>query len=105
MTVGDAKHQAPSDLQLSRVGDLIVVSAPQPSLPPVLSESEQAVAQALLAGHSNAQIARERGTAVKTVANQLHAIYRKLGAGSREELVAILAGVPPARGGPPVQTQ
>jgi len=68
-----------------------VVSAQQPTLPSILSESEQAVAYALLAGQSNTEIAQGRGTSTKTVANQVHALYRKLGAGSREELVAILS--------------
>ena len=31
-----------------------------------------------------------RGTSVKTIGNQLHAIYRKLGVGSRHELAALL---------------
>lgn len=87
-----------ADLQISRVGDVIVVSASQVVLPDVLSESERAVALALLEGQSNAEIASARGTSTKTVANQLYAIYRKLGAGSREELVAILAGASPASG-------
>jgi DNA-binding NarL/FixJ family response regulator len=77
-------------LQLSRVADVIVISVDTPELPSVLSESEQAVARALIAGSSNAEIARLRGTSVKTVANQLYAMYKKLGVGNREELVARL---------------
>jgi DNA-binding NarL/FixJ family response regulator len=77
-------------LQLSQVGDVIVISADVLALPDLLSESEQAVARALIAGSSNAEIARARGTSVKTVANQLYAMYRKLGVSTREELVARL---------------
>ena len=77
-------------LQLSRVADVIVISADALQLPSVLSESEQAVARALIAGSSNAEIAKARGTSIKTVANQLYAMYRKLGVSNREELVAKL---------------
>lgn len=79
-----------SDLQLSRVGDVIVISSDSLRMPASLSESEQAVARAVIAGHSNAEIARVRGTSAKTVANQLYAMYRKLEVGTREELVAML---------------
>ena len=77
-------------LQLSRVGDVIVISVDTPELPSVLSPSEQAVARALIAGSSNAEIAKLRHTSIKTVANQLYAMYRKLGVANREELVARL---------------
>jgi DNA-binding CsgD family transcriptional regulator len=82
-----------STLQLSRVGDVIVISADTPVFPTELSDSERAVARALIAGSSNAEIARVRGTSVKTVANQLYAMYRKLGVSTREELVARLVDV------------
>jgi DNA-binding NarL/FixJ family response regulator len=84
-------------LQLSRVGDVIVISADTLELPTAFSESERAVARALIAGSSNAEIAKARGTSIKTVANQLYAMYRKLGVNTREELVARLVdGEPPA---------
>lgn len=83
---GPANH----DLQLSQVGDVIVISANTLELPSVLSESEQVVARALIAGSSNAEIARARGTSIKTVANQLYSMYRKLHVKTREELVAKL---------------
>lgn len=79
-----------TELLLSRVGDVIVFSAPSLALPTVLSQSEQEVARALIVGYSNAEIARSRGTSTKTVANQLYAMYRKLGVGTREELVTML---------------
>jgi DNA-binding CsgD family transcriptional regulator len=77
-------------LQLSRVGDVIVFSAPSLRLPARLSRAEQAIAQAVVAGRSNAEIAAARATSSKTVANQLYAIYRKLGVETREQLVAQL---------------
>ena len=53
-----------------------------------LSAAEREVARLLLEGNSNAAIARERGTSPRTVANQLAALYRKLGVRSRAELAA-----------------
>jgi DNA-binding NarL/FixJ family response regulator len=71
-----------------------------------LTSAEIAVAELAVAGLGNAEIGRRRGTSERTVANQLASIYRKLGVGSRTELVAhlgeIAAGAPrtPARRGP-----
>jgi DNA-binding NarL/FixJ family response regulator len=54
------------------------------------------VAQALLRGHSQREIAQQRSTSVRTVANQVQSIYRKYGVRSREELALVLiAGLPP----------
>ncbi|MBI2896680.1 MAG: helix-turn-helix transcriptional regulator [Deltaproteobacteria bacterium] len=53
-----------------------------------LSSVEIEVAIAALEGKSTIQIARERGRAYRTVANQLASVYRKLGIGSRLELAA-----------------
>lgn len=78
------------DLRVSRLGSTIVVSVASMALPECLSESERQIAQAVIGGRSNVEIARARGRAVKTVANQLHGIYRKLGVGSRDEMVALL---------------
>jgi DNA-binding CsgD family transcriptional regulator len=85
-----AENSNRSDLHVSRVGNTIVVSIPAVPLPEGLSAAEREVVQALLAGRSNLEIARLRGTSVKTVGNQLHAIYRKLRVGSRNELAALL---------------
>jgi DNA-binding CsgD family transcriptional regulator len=77
-------------LMLSCVDDVIVISAPLPRLPAILTESERAVARALLTGCSNAEIARARGTSRKTISNQLSMMYRKLGVENRERLVGLL---------------
>jgi len=67
-----------------------VVTWPQPSagLPASLSSAERAVLDLLLAGHSNAEIARRRRRSVRTVAHQVDAIFRRLGVHSRQELMA-----------------
>lgn len=53
-------------------------------LPPAMRE----VTLLTLEGFDNAAIAGVRGTSVRTVAKQLEAIYRRLGVGSRRELIA-----------------
>jgi DNA-binding NarL/FixJ family response regulator len=60
-------------------------------LPESLSAAEKAVCRLVLTGASNAEIARQRRTSVRTVANQVAAILKKLGAGSRSELPMVLA--------------
>lgn len=51
-----------------------------------LSPSEQQIVRSLLRGASYAQIASKRRTSVRTVANQVAALYKKLGISSRSEL-------------------
>lgn len=60
-------------------------------VPGSLSPAEQEVLRALLAGRSNAAIARARGTSVRTVANQVAAVLRKLGVESRRQLITLFA--------------
>jgi DNA-binding CsgD family transcriptional regulator len=55
---------------------------------PQLTEAEHAVAILAIDGRSSAEIASIRVTSVRTVANQLASIYRRLGVKSRRELVA-----------------
>jgi len=64
-------------------------------LDPSLTVAERQVVVHVLSGRSNAAIARARQTSSRTVANQLAAIYRKLGVSSRWEL-AVRAGRPRA---------
>ena len=80
--------------RVTRISDgLILVSvpvadsldAPEAS---ALTESERAVAALAATGLSNADIARRRKCSARTVANQLAAVYRKLGVTSRRELRA-----------------
>jgi DNA-binding NarL/FixJ family response regulator len=58
-----------------------------PAFAAELTEAEQAVAAAAMAGRTNAQIAIARGVSERTVANQMAAILRKLGLRSRLDLV------------------
>ena len=70
--------------------DYVVLSYPRSDLaaPAVLTSTEQAVFSALLAGQSNQQIATSRDRSLRTVANQVAAVFAKLGVGSRAELFA-----------------
>ena len=92
-----AEVAAPPDLQALtfRVGgdEFAVLSFPAGPLeaPRALSEAERQIVTALLEGKSNEDIARERGTSARTVANQIQNVFGKLGVTSRAELVARLA--------------
>jgi DNA-binding CsgD family transcriptional regulator len=59
------------------------------TLPVTIAERE--VLEALLEGHSNAEIAARRGTRLRTIANQIARAFAKLGVRSRAELVAYCA--------------
>ena len=59
-------------------------------LDPRLTSAERQVVTGVLNGRTNAAIAMARRTSSRTVANQLAAIYRKLGVSSRWELTAQL---------------
>jgi DNA-binding NarL/FixJ family response regulator len=91
-----SRAAAPRHLTATRVryggGEHLVLTYPVPgwSLPSCLSSSEQQIVFELIAGKSQHAIARGRGTAVRTVANQVASIYRKLKVHSRVELFAAL---------------
>jgi DNA-binding CsgD family transcriptional regulator len=69
---------------------LLVISFPidEPHLSPQLTDAEAEVARLAIDGLSNAMIAARRGTSLRTVANQMASILRKLGVQSRRELAA-----------------
>lgn len=74
---------------------LVVASAPlEPARASLagLTKAEREVALLAVRGLSNAAIAKQRRCAVRTVANQLQSIYRKLGVGSRAELSSLVLG-------------
>jgi DNA-binding NarL/FixJ family response regulator len=72
--------------------ELAVLSFPLPAipLPASLSPAERDVAIAIVAGKTNEEIAAERRSSVRTVANQVASMFRKLQVRSRGELVAVL---------------
>lgn len=56
-----------------------------------LSDAERSIVTDLFGGKRIPTIALERGTSPRTVAHQISSVYRKLGASSRRELLALLA--------------
>jgi DNA-binding CsgD family transcriptional regulator len=91
----DATRQDVDVFELELEGEaLVVVSVPVSRAPGAgtLTAAEAAVAREAVAGRSNAEIARRRGSSPRTVANQLASAYRKLGVVSRAELAARLIG-------------
>jgi DNA-binding NarL/FixJ family response regulator len=72
--------------------DLLVFSAPvEGAAPPVLTPAQLAVARAIARGASNAEIARERGTSMRTVAKQVASIFVRLGVGSRRQVAIVMS--------------
>lgn len=71
-------------------GEFVIFSVPLPELelPAVLTGAERGVVIGVLEGKRNHEIARDRGTSVNTVVNQLATAYRKLGVSSRWELIS-----------------
>lgn len=77
---------------ITQSASTVVSSTTSAQLPACLSEAERAIARSVASGSSNRAIARARGTSVKTIANQLHRIYKKLGVTDRHELIAVIRG-------------
>lgn len=63
-----------------------------------LTPAEREVVNLVARGLSSAAIAKERGTSVHTVSNQLSTLYEKLGVRSKAELTALLSGAFIAQG-------
>jgi DNA-binding NarL/FixJ family response regulator len=70
-------------------------------LPGGLTCAEQEIALAILAGRSRCEVARARGTSVRTVSNLLSQVFRKLGVRSRIELAARVSASGSAPRSPP----
>jgi DNA-binding NarL/FixJ family response regulator len=86
-------HGLSGALSLSRVGDgteLLVIESrlDVQSLPVPLTSAEHDVLQAVLMGCNNQQIARQRNTSIRTVANQLATLFQKFSASSKAELAS-----------------
>lgn len=77
---------------------VVVCAEEEATLQPValagLTRSEREVATLVAEGLSSEEIAVRRQRSVRTVENQLAAIFRKLAVGSRAELLALLARTP-----------
>ncbi len=87
--------QCGSELRVSlRNAEYLVVSygMPDATALSLLTESERFIFDAVLAELSNAKIAALRGRSLHTIANQVAAVFRKLHAHSRSELVAKFSG-------------
>jgi DNA-binding CsgD family transcriptional regulator len=66
-----------------------------PLRPPLrLTPGERQVITLIAQGKTDAQIAKARGTSVRTVLNQVTSVFRKLGIKTREELLALLGAAP-----------
>jgi DNA-binding NarL/FixJ family response regulator len=91
--VATMKHPADTT-RLDEMSVLALVDA-RLELPDLLSDAEAEVARLVYHGQSNAEIAQSRGTATRTVANQIASIFTKLGIGSRAELIRLLSGMSP----------
>ncbi len=82
------------NLDPSGSGD-VVLSFPletRPSALPTLTPAEEAVLGELLLGCSNSEISARRGVTVRTIANQIGGLFRKLGVHSRLEAARVAAG-------------
>jgi len=77
--------------------EYFVLALPRPrlALPPGLTVAEESVAMLIVLGLSNAEIAKARGSSVRTVANQVAAILTKASVSSRRELIAKCRGLAP----------
>jgi len=80
-----------ADLRLAAGGGEVAVlsisHALRGSVAAGLSKAEHEIAERIVAGDSNAEIARRRGTSSYTVANQVRRIFEKVGVRRRAELV------------------
>ena len=98
MTASSKEPRLPTDLRAAslRLGKrrwvVISYAGGVPDWDAVLSVAEAHVAREMLAGRTNAEIARARGTSIRTVANQVARVFRKLGVHGRFEFVARAAG-------------
>lgn len=86
-------------------GELRVIEVPRPGrrLGESLPAAERAVVNLLVEGHRYVEIATMRQTAVRTVANQIAAVFRRLNVSGRSELIQrlfVLDGLLPCSGAP-----
>lgn len=88
------KSQSRSSVRATSLGnsvERIRVARPDADLPAWLAPAEHAVIHLLIEGMSYAEIAEERQTSIRTVANQVAAGFRRLEVSGRAELLCLLA--------------
>ncbi|HVY30393.1 MAG TPA: LuxR C-terminal-related transcriptional regulator [Polyangiaceae bacterium] len=91
---------------------VIGIARPDRRLGDYLPNAELAVIRSLIEGSSYQEIARERGTSTRTIANQISAVFRRMHVSGRNELVQRLfrddlyraRPTPPSEPLPPNQT-
>jgi len=66
---------------------VISLARPDTTLSKLLPSAELAVIRSLVEGLSYQEIARQRGTSTRTIANQISAVFRRLQVSGRNELV------------------
>jgi DNA-binding NarL/FixJ family response regulator len=66
---------------------VIGMARPEQSLAAALPTAELAVIRALIEGLTHEEIAQRRGTSMRTIANQICAVFRRLNVSGRNELV------------------
>jgi DNA-binding NarL/FixJ family response regulator len=69
---------------------VVAMRRPDLRLTELLPKGELAVLRRLVEGHSYAEIGAERRTSVRTIANQITAVFRRLNVSGRNELVRSL---------------
>lgn len=69
----------------------ITISRPDHALAPLLTIAQHEVIKLLLEGRTYVEIAQERGTSVRTVANQVAGSFQHLGVSGRSALISRLA--------------
>ena len=89
------EEQRAKQIQITVEGRKVVLLATEDDSSTLeeLTDGERSVALLATEGLSNTDIAERRGCSVRTVANQLASVYKKLGVSSREQLVSRLTGV------------
>jgi DNA-binding CsgD family transcriptional regulator len=90
------RWSTPPSISQHEVGDLVfaTIGVEAPEGLARLSQAERVIAQHVLRGLSDKQIARARGTSPRTIANQLRRIFEEFGVNTRAELAASLARKP-----------
>ena len=94
--LGVADRRQNCILRLDHSQELQLKLLVRPSVVSRLTPAERDVSLHVIEGWSNAQISRARSTSVRTTANQISSLFRKLNVRGRLELILRLLGDDPA---------